>query len=343
MDIVDEQGVFQVRGSKDYLVFVEFPGRRVDLVDDVSYIAGGIETNVDVYLLAIGSLGAFDVAVVGPHLHRPGRAVRVKARSRRSDRVLDRDIEALELDVALLIVARLFLALGRLGLGLLRCDIHLGGGLRLDRTRGRPAALDRDSGGHFVGELLRFLCDGGVLSGRLRPAPGPLGDEAGDILAPGLFRERHGAAVFLVGEGRLGPKIKRLLGWSRGHLALLLKAVPGRLERLGCPRRPWEHLRGRSLNRLLGGRGRRGLAFKNGGAFFDDLGARLLYLFFRVGRFWRRLIYQDQPGGVEGGSGSGLGRLLANRLLAWAQGLEGLDLCGFHVDLGAFDPGVQFL
>ncbi len=78
-------------------------------------------------MVAVNAFGATDVAVGIVHFLAPRLAAGVNATANTALRLLYGDIKAVDLDMALLVVAGFLLAVGGLG-------VHLGLGLRYSRT-----------------------------------------------------------------------------------------------------------------------------------------------------------------------------------------------------------------
>ena len=100
------------------LVFVELPRLRVDLIDDPDRVLVRLmraRAKVDVHLVAFRALGTLDPPIFGRHHRRPRLAVWIDAVPGDSRRRLDRNVEPMQLDMALAVIARLGLAWGRVG------------------------------------------------------------------------------------------------------------------------------------------------------------------------------------------------------------------------------------
>ena len=113
--LVDLAGLLDRVGSQHDLVLIELAGLRVDLVDHKRLAALRVLADEGVNAILIVAHRALDVAIVVLHRGFPGRAVRIDAASGGSARVLDGDVQALNADVTLLVVAGFLLRLRRLG------------------------------------------------------------------------------------------------------------------------------------------------------------------------------------------------------------------------------------
>ena len=105
--------------SEHRLVLIELLGVRVDLVNDENLFRVGMLADVNVHMVTVDSLSAFDIALMRRHLDTPRLAIRILAAACGTFRVLDGDVETVQCDVSLAVVAGLLLLLGGVG-------IHLG-------------------------------------------------------------------------------------------------------------------------------------------------------------------------------------------------------------------------
>ena len=124
--------------AHDDLVFIEAARLGIHLVDN-EYRAVGVfcvlgQEYIDVIAVLAG--GALEVTVVVGHRGFPASAASIGTATNGATRVLDGDVQAVQGDVALLVVARLFLGIAGIGFGLLGSGIYLrsrnprfGGGL----------------------------------------------------------------------------------------------------------------------------------------------------------------------------------------------------------------------
>ena len=119
--------------AQDDLVFVERAGLGVVLVDDERLAGRPLVADQNVDMVLVGAFGPFDVAVVAGHFDRPRLAVGVDAAAGRALRVLDGDRQAVEIDVALAVVAGRLLALGRFLIDARARRLYVGRLLHLDR------------------------------------------------------------------------------------------------------------------------------------------------------------------------------------------------------------------
>ena len=122
-------------------MLVEFPRLRVVLVDDEHTPVRRLVADEHIDLIAILACRALHIAVVGWHLDLPRRAVRADAATGRAFRVLDADVEPIERDMALLIVASVLLRLARLGVDARRRGIDVAGLRNLHWLRARACAV----------------------------------------------------------------------------------------------------------------------------------------------------------------------------------------------------------
>src|SRR6185503_20410961 len=121
------------REAQHDLVLVERGRPFAHLIDDPDVRAISVRPDVAVDLLVVVAGRALDVTVVGRHRHGPGLTVRADTAPLRSLRVLDRDLETVEADVPLRVVAGGDLRVGRL-------ERHA---VLLEAANSRPASASR--------------------------------------------------------------------------------------------------------------------------------------------------------------------------------------------------------
>ena len=112
MRVVNLLGLFEGGRAQDRLMFVKSPIKAILIEYKDRRIRCRVLCQVHVKLIAVSAGCALDIPIVGSHANRPILTAWILAGSLRADRIFNRQVEPVERDVALFIVARFLLRLG---------------------------------------------------------------------------------------------------------------------------------------------------------------------------------------------------------------------------------------
>ena len=145
--------------SHHSLVFVEGPRAGVHLINHIYGLSARIRAKEHVHLIVIAANRPFDVAIRSRHRHLPRVAIGRRATTDGPIRVLYRDVETLNVDVAFLVVPAFLLRLGRF------CNLLFGNGdvigrAHLDGRLARAVTV----GGHGWWRHATLLCRNQILA-----------------------------------------------------------------------------------------------------------------------------------------------------------------------------------